>query len=133
MKQLIAQWKEKYLTWKTGQTQSERAWDQWKIATINHNASTVQDYYTNFKYILELDYKKVYKEDAPHGWIATDEFTEYMYPNRPMGDNTIVKWFRGEWNQWDDRYWFSELGGEDAVFAATNNEQDAIMIALKFS
>jgi hypothetical protein len=133
MIKLFEDWKEKYLTWKTGMTQIEREWARWQIATINHGASTVQDYYKNFKYILELDYKKVFQQDAPHGWIPVADFKEYMYPNRPMDEMTVVKWFRGEWNEWDNRYWFIELGGGDTVFAATNNEEDAVMIALKFS
>ena len=32
-------------------------------------------------------------------------------------------------NEWE----VNELGGEDKIFVATNNERDALMIALKYS
>ena len=43
---------DKYLTWKTGKNKQQRIWGEWLINTINYQASTVEDYYKNFKYVF---------------------------------------------------------------------------------
>lgn len=122
-----------YLTWKTGKTKIQRDWEAWRDVTIIHNAHTIENYYANFKHIIELDPAKVWNQYEPFGWVPVAEFRQYEYPNRPLGANAVVNWFRGARNQWDGRFHIDECFGSDHVFAATNNEQDAIMIAFLFS
>lgn len=124
--------KDKYLTWKTGDDKQERAWKKWRQETINYRASTVDDYFKNFKHIIEVDYEKVY---TFNGWndSVVESLDEYCYPNRELGDNLVINIFRVIYNNWDGRYHLNDIGGTDKVFAATNNSTDAILIALKYS
>jgi hypothetical protein len=36
------------------------------------------------------------------------------------------------WNQWTEEWDINGMGDRDKVFVATNNDADAIMIALKY-
>jgi len=123
--------KDRYLTWKTGRNAPERAWDKWLNETIVRNASTVENYYMNFEHIIEVDYEKVFDCYSSFCEFVRPEFSEYAYPNKPLGQNAVVNVFRGERDQWDKQFHIHDFG-YDKTFAATNNEQDAMMIALKF-
>ena len=136
-KQTLAAWAESlvdwYLTKRTGKNKQQREWEQWLEVTVVRQASTVENYFMNFKYILELDPNKVWDYSEPFGWIPVKEFKEYEFPNRPLGQNTVINWFRGYKDQWDGRFHLNDMMGGDHVFAATNNERDALMISLRFS
>ena len=58
---------DKWLTWRTGKNAEERAWRAWCDATINRRASTVEDFYYDFKHIIEVDPNKVYDVACPFG------------------------------------------------------------------
>lgn len=125
---------DKYLTWRTGRTAVERAWDKWQDETIVFRAGTVENVFMNFKHIVEVSPDRIFDMSAPFGWVTVKDFhRKFEYPNRQLGDNAIWMWFRCEKDQWDGRYHINELSGEDRVFVATNNEQDAIMIALRYA
>lgn len=123
---------DKWLTWRTGKNAEERAWRAWCDATINRRASTVEDFYYDFKHIIEVDPNKVYDVACPFGWTYVEDFKQYGYPNRELGDNTLCEWFRCLDDTWDGKRHINEIGGTDRLFAATNNDRDAIMIALKY-
>jgi hypothetical protein len=52
---------------------------------------------------------------------------------RELGNNTVWRFERVEWNRWDQRWHVNSLGGEDKIFVATNNDRDAMMISLKYT
>jgi hypothetical protein len=125
--------KDRWLTWRTGLPKQEREFQKWEEENIVHRASTIENMFMNFKYILPVT-TQIFNHAEPFGWHPTKEFRQYMYPNRALGDNTVYYFARGTRNQWDGRFHLDGCFGErDQVFVATNNEKDAFMIALKYS
>lgn len=114
--------KDRYLTWRTGLDKQARTWLKWEEENIVHGAATIEDMFVNFKYIIPVT-TQIFNHAEPFGWHPTKEFREYMYPNREFGDSAVYYFARGYRDQWDG----------DQVFVATNNSQDAMMIALKYS
>lgn len=125
--------KDKYLTWKTGYNKQDRTAKKWFNETVVYRASTVENKYMNFKHIIPVS-TQIFNEAEPFGWYPCQDFKQYLWPTRALGDNTVYSFERGHWNQHDGRFHISDIGAElDQVFVATNNEQDAVMIALKYS
>ncbi len=129
---LIETLKERYLTWRTGKDKQVRTWEKWRDETIVFRASTVENMFMNFKHIIEVDPEKMMEMWHPFGWHTTDDFKRFEYPTRELGDNTVWYWCRCSKNRWDGRWHFDEIGGVDHMFVATNNDKDAMMIALKY-
>jgi hypothetical protein len=125
--------KDEWLTWRTGCDKSTREWRTWIQQNIVSNASDVTNYFQGFKYVIAVDYHKVNsKFDPLYGKIESYEFLSYMWPNRSLGQHCMYKIFRGGWNPYDNRFHLTEFGF-DQMFVATNSEEDAIMIKLKWS
>ena len=125
--------KDRYFTWRTGRSKTEREWHAWYKITIVQAAHTVENYFMNFKYIIEVDPNRVWNQYEPFGWVPVEDFKQYEFPQRALGNNAVISWFRGYRDQWDSRFHINEMAGYDCTFVATNNEQDAIMIALKYA
>jgi hypothetical protein len=125
--------KERIITLYTGKDKVRRDWEKWSNENIVHRANTLQNYYINFKHIIEVDPQKFWDFDEPFGWCVVEDFMQYEFPQRQLGDNAVGNWFRGYWDQWDGRFHITDLSGTDRVFVATNNDEDAVMIALKYS
>ena len=124
--------KDRWLTWRTGKDASQREWDAWCDAIINRRAHTVENYYYKFKHIIEVDPAKVFDTTCPFGWTYVEDFHQFAFPSRELGNNTMCDWFRcihGPDGQWH----INEIGGGDHLFAATNSDADAIVIALKYT
>lgn len=130
---MIERLKERWLTWRTGKDKITRDWEKWRDENIVYAANDVQNYYMHFKHIIEVDPRKFWNHNEPFGWVPVTDFRQYEYPAKPLGDNAVGNWFRGYWDQWDRRFHICEMSGTDYVFVATNNDEDAIMIALKYS
>jgi hypothetical protein len=130
LKEKVIDW---YLTRKTGKTKSEREWQEWYEKTINFRATRVRDIFCNFEHVVIVDPDKFFVYD-PFAWAPKKEAQQYFWPARTLGENAVWRWERvmrapSTGNEWE----VNELGGEDTLFVATNNERDAIMIALKYS
>ena len=130
--QIIEYIKDKYLTWGTGLTKQERVWRKWQEENIVRHASTIENMFMNFKYIFPVSVE-IFDLDEHVCWVPCKDFEQYCYPNRDLGNCAVYYFARGERNQWDGHFHFNEFGGGDQVFVATNNEIDAMMIALKYS
>jgi hypothetical protein len=125
--------KDRWLTWRTGLPKQEREFQKWQDETIVFRATTIENMFMNFKYILPVS-TNIFDLDEPFGWLPSDDFQQYLYPSRQLGDNTVYYFARGTRNQWDGRFHLDGCFGErDQVFVATNNSKDAFMIALKYS
>jgi hypothetical protein len=125
--------KDKYLTWRTGRNQQERIWDQWQLETIVFHAHTIENMFVNFKYIIPVT-TSIFDYSDPFGWFPNRDFKQYMYPERELGDNAVYAFKRGYWNHHDARFHICDFAGDtDQVFVATNNDQDAIVIALRWA
>lgn len=123
---------DKYLTWRTGKDKSQRDWEEWYADNVNYRSTRIKDMFSRFKHIIIVDSNKFFQFD-PFAWVPCEDAKQYLWPQRSLGDNAVWRFERvincpaTAW-QWE----INELSGEDKVFVATNNEQDAIMIALKF-
>lgn len=125
--------KDWYLTKKTGKNKSEREWETWYESNVNYRATRIKDMFKNFKHIIIVDSNKFFQFD-PFTWVPTEDAKQYFWPARPLGENCVWRFERvincpaTAW-QWE----VNELGGADTVFVATNNDRDAMMIALKYA
>ena len=125
--------KELFLTWHTGYTTDQRNYMAWVDANIVPYAYNATDFFKGFKYVIALDYQKVCTRfDPPHGYLESRDFLSYLYPERPLDSSCMFRVFRGEWNKSNGRFYFNDFG-VDQAFIATNSEEDAVMLTLKFT
>jgi hypothetical protein len=125
--------KDRWLTWRTGLDKPTRDYRKWYYETVAYRANTIENMFMNFKYILPVSVD-IFDHSEPFGWVPCEDFEQYMYPARELGDNTVYYFGRGARDQYDGKFHLSDfMYVEDQVFAATNNDRDAVMIALKYS
>lgn len=125
--------KDRYLTWRTGYDKSTRTWHKWQEENIVLRASTIENMFMHFKHIVPVSIS-IFDLDEPFGWCPCEDFQQYQYPNRELGDNAVFYIARGYRDEWDGKFHLNDIRAEqDQVFVATNNDVDAVMIALKYS
>jgi hypothetical protein len=129
---LIEYAKDKWLTWRTGKNKAEREWHAWYNENVNWRANDITDMFKNFEHVIEVDYDK-FLWDNGLSWVPHPKAKQYFWPRRELGNNCVWRMERVIWNPWDRRWHINEIGGEDRVFVATNNKEDAIMIALQWT
>ena len=131
--QIIEYIADRYLTWRTGLDKQTRDHRKWFNENVVHGAGTIENMFMNFKYIIPVS-TNIFCFDEPFGWTPSKDFKQYMYPSRALGDCTVYYFARGFRDQWDGRFHINDLRHEqDQLFVATNNDNDAVMIALKYS
>lgn len=123
---------DKYLTWKTGQTKEERTWQSWYEANVNYRAGDITNMFENFKHVIEVDTDKFTDPHEPMTWVPCPDAKQYFWPQRELGNNAVWRFERVVWNEWDKRWHVNGIGSQDKIFVATNNDKDAMMIALKY-
>ena len=124
--------KQRYLTWKTGKTEEERAWIAWYEENVVYRASTIENMFMHFKHVIKVSPEKFFQFD-PFTWVPCEDAKQYFWPQRELGNNAVWRIERVRKDQWDNRWHLDEMGGSDSVFVATNSEKDAIMISLKYA
>ena len=124
---------DKWLTWRTGYTRAEREYIKWNDETVVHRAHTIENRFMSFKHIIEVDYAKWFDLAEPFGYVPCHRAKSYMWPTRQLGNNAVYYHARGYRDRWDNKFHFEDMFGGDSLFVATNNDRDAIMIALTFS
>lgn len=124
--------KDKYLTWRTGKDKAQREWEAWYEVNVIYGASTIPNMFRNFKHIIVVDPDKFFQFD-PFTWVPCEDAKQYFWPNRELGNNAVWRFERVVWDQWSEQWSINGLGDRDLAFVATNNERDAMMIALKYS
>jgi hypothetical protein len=123
---------DRYLTWRTGLNKQDRDWYKWQGGHIVQRSGTIENMFMHFKYIIPVS-TYVFDLSEPFGWIPCEDFKQYLYPARALGDNTVYYFARGYRDKWDGKFHLNDMWHEqDQVFVATNNEKDAVMIALKY-
>ena len=124
---------DKYLTWKTGKSKDEREWSDWYDNNVNWLSNDITNMFEKFKHVIPVSHEKFLDYNEPFAWVPVDNAMQYFWPYRELGNNAVWRIERVIWNQWDCRWHINEIGGEDKVFVATNNDTDAMMIALKYA
>ena len=130
LKERLVDW---YLTRKTGKTKDEREWEVWYRQNVNLHSRRIKDMFAKFQYVIVVDPEKFFSFD-PFAWVVTKDAQQYFWPKCPMMESAVwrcervINYASTTW-EWE----VNELGGEDTVFVATNNERDAVMIALRWS
>lgn len=129
----VAAIKDKWLTWRTGKDKQQRDWESWRDKNVVSRASTIENMFMNFKHIVPVT-TDIFDLDEPFGWCPCQDFKQYLYPQRELGNNAVFYFARGYRDQWDGKFHINDMRSEqDQVFVATNNDRDAFMIALKYS
>jgi len=124
---------DRWLTWRTGLNKQDRQFSKWFEETVVKNASTIENMFMNFKFIIPVS-TQIFDHNEPFGWVSNKDFQQYLYPNRAIGDCAVYYFARGYRDRWDGRFHINDIScDQDQVFVATNNEVDAIMIALRWS
>ncbi len=121
--------KDRWITWRTGKDRATRDYEEWINININVRASTAEDRYKNFKYLIRVDFWKAF--DVHMFTELKDDLIQYRWPQRALGDNMVYGILRGE-QMPDGKFHLTDFGNEDRAYIATNNSEDAIMIALRY-
>ena len=135
--------KDRWITWRTGksravreweatQKQARRDWEAWYNTNVNWRAYDITNMFENFKHVIEVSTDK-FLWDGGLDWVPHPDAKQYFWPHRPLGENCVWRLERVSWNPWEKRWNINEIAGEDKVFVATNSDEDAIMITLKWT
>lgn len=125
--------KDKWLTWRTGKDKAQRDWEAWYAENVVIRANTIDNMFMHFEHVIEVRSDKFFQFD-PFAWVPCEDAQQYLWPRRELGTNAVWRFERVRLDQWDNRWHIDEIGGDcDRVFVATNDDKDAIMIALKFT
>lgn len=124
---------DKYLSWKTGKDRSTREWEKWYHETVVFRASTIENMFMNFKHVIIVDADRFMDSDSLYTWTPNADARQYFWPARDTTTCAVWRIERVRRDRWDDRWHKDEIAGEDKVFVATNNDEDAMMIGLKFT
>lgn len=127
------QLKDRWLTWRTGKDLQQRNWEAWVQKTVVLQADTVENVFMNFKHIIEVDADKLLTMWHPFACCTQESFKQYEYPQKPLGKNAVWICWHVRKDPYDGRWHRTSFGGKDRAFVATNSDEDAIMISLKFS
>ena len=122
--------KDRWLFWRTGKPRQVREFEAWAEVTVVKRAITAQDMFRNFKYVFTVDYNKFFFDAGM--FLELDPGTKpYMFPQRELGDNLVYATLRG-YEYETGEFHITDFGSEDRLYVATNNGEDATMIALLY-
>lgn len=120
--------------WEKGIAKESWSFSQFIDQNINKDALYVKDYFRGFKYIIQLDPDKALTHDYNYDDYVVPEFREFMYPRKSLSDHCVVRTLTINTQTRDGQITkFPGRMNVEQTFAATNNEQDAFMIKLRFS
>jgi hypothetical protein len=124
--------KEKWLTWRTGKDKPQREWEAWYETNVVYRASSINNMFMHFKHVIIVDPDLFFNVCEPFAYVPTEDAKQYFWPDRELGNNAVWRFERVTWDQWSNDWVVNGLGDRDKVFVATNNDRDAMMIALKY-
>lgn len=125
--------KDKWLTWRTGKTREEREWDTWYNENVNWISPSIKLMFEKFKHVIVVDTNKFVDHSEPFTWVPNSDAKQYFWPQRILGENCVWRFERVYWNEWEQDWKVNGIGSADLIFVATNSDEDATMIALKFT
>ena len=113
--------------------EEKRKLDYFK-SKINYRANTLHEKYAKFKHVIFVDHNKVFKFDGFYE-IYCDDIKQYFYPFKTIEESTQVFYERVAPSYTIDNkreYLLNCIGTTDILICATDNDIDAMMIALKY-
>lgn len=125
--------KDKWLTWRTGKSKDQREWETWYEQNVVYRATTIPNMFQHFKHVILVDPDKFFDVQEPFAWVPCAAAKKYFWPERPVATTCVWRFERVIWDQWSRTWLINGLGDGDKVFVATNSDQDAVMITLKWS
>jgi hypothetical protein len=123
---------DKWLTWRTGKDKTQREWDAWYNENVNWLSPRISTMFEKFKHVIVVDANKMMDPYEPLNWIPCKDAEQYFWPNRELGNNAVWR-FERVIPYGDNDYYVNGIGDRDLIFVATNNDEDAVMIALKYT
>lgn len=129
---MIEKLKDKWITWRTGKDKPQREWEAWYEVNVVYRASTIPNMFMHFKHVIIVSPNKFFNLCEPFAYVPCEDAKQYFWPARKLGDNCVWRFERVMWNQWEQQWDINGMGDRDKVFVATNNDKDAMMIALKY-
>lgn len=130
LRERIVDW---YLTRKTGKTKAEREWEAWYEVNVVYRASTISNMFMHFKHVIVVEPDKFFNQCEPFAYVPCEDAKQYFWPQRELGNNAVWRFERVIWDQWTNDWMINGLGDRDRVFVATNNDSDAVMLAMRYA
>ena len=131
---VMIEWiKDRWLTWRTGKDKATREWEAWYEENVVYRASTIPNMFQNFKHVIIVSPNKFFDLCEPFVYVPCEDARQYFWPQRPVTNTCVWRFERVMWNQWTQEWDINGMGDRDKVFVATNNDKDAMMIALKYA
>lgn len=116
-----------YRDWK--QSRDFYRFVKWKHSVIKHHCHSIADKYSHFAYLIPVDYTKFFKK---HGIDLNDRALPYFWPARSIATTCVWGIDRVSWDPVIAGVVQSPLWGEDKIYVACNDPNDALMIAMLF-
>lgn len=123
---------DRWLTWRTGKDKPTRDWEAWYETNVVYRAGTVSNMFMHFKHVIVVSPNTFFDLREPFAYVPCEDARQYFWPQRPVTETCVWRFERVMWNQWTEEWDINGMGDRDKVFVATNNDADAIMIALKY-
>jgi hypothetical protein len=124
--------KDKWLTWRTGKDKAQREWEAWYEENVVYRASSITRMFQHFKHVIVVSPDKFFDVCEPFTYVPNEDARQYFWPQRELGNNAVWRFERVTWDTLGKEWYINGLGDRDKVFVATNNDKDAMMIALKY-
>lgn len=123
---------DKWLTWRTGKDRATREWEAWYEVNVIYRASTISNMFRNFKHVIIVNPDKFFDVCEPFAYVPNEDARQYFWPQRELGNNAVWRFERVIPDDGTTDWIINGMGDRDKVFVATNNDKDAMMIALKY-
>lgn len=123
----------KWLDFWTKTTKEQREWDAWYNENVNWLSPRISFMFAKFKHVILVDTNKFVDHSEPFAWVPCSDAKQYFWPDRELGNNAVWRFERVYWHSGDQDWVVNGMGSEDHIFVATNNDEDAAMIALKYT
>lgn len=89
--------------------------------------------FKNFKHIIEVDKDLFFDCSDPFSWVPNQSAKQFFFPYRPTETTCVWRIEEVIWNPWTRDWHKVSLGGEFKAFVATNSDEDAVMVSLRYA
>ena len=123
---------DRWLTWRTGKDRATREWLTWYDTNVDYRANTIDAMFKNFRHVIMVDTEKFTDFREPFSWTPCADAKQYFWPHCALADTAVWRFERVVWDPVQEQ-WERYSLGVDHIFVATNSDDDAVVIALKYA